>query len=138
MEFNDSQVNYEALAHHDESAGQKARRKLWNTFWLLLVITIAEVIIGLYLQEPKIALKIIFITLTIVKAFYIVYTFMHLKDEARSTKWIIIAPFAAFILYFIVMLVMGEGGYSKHNRLDGGGKEPTEQHDSKAATGEHH
>jgi caa(3)-type oxidase subunit IV len=137
MEFNDAQVNYEMLAHHDEQTGKTARRKLWNTFWLLLVITIVEVLIGLYLQEQlgPLMLKIIFITLTLVKAFYIVYTFMHLKDEARSTKWIIIAPFAAFILYFIVMLVMGEGGYSKYNRLDGGGKDPIEQH---AGGGKHH
>jgi cytochrome c oxidase subunit IV len=139
MEFNDFQAPYETMAHHDEGTGKKIRRKLWNVFWLLLAITIGEVLIGLYLQEAigPLGLKIIFIGLTLFKAFYIVYTFMHLGEEARWTKWIIIAPFTAFILYFIVMLVAGEGGYNQHNRLDGGSAQPTEQHDVKAG-GEHH
>lgn len=139
MEFNDFQAPYETMAHHDEGTGKKIRRKLWNVFWLLLAITIGEVLIGLYAQEAigPLGLKIIFIGLTLFKAFYIVYTFMHLGEEARWTKWIIIGPFAAFILYFIVMLVAGEGGYNQHNRLDGGSAQPTEQHDVKAG-GEHH
>ena len=63
-------------------------------------------------------LKCFFIGFTIVKAFFIVYTFMHLGDEERWTKWMIIAPFTGFILYFIFMLTIGEGNYSKTRRFD--------------------
>jgi heme/copper-type cytochrome/quinol oxidase subunit 4 len=121
-EFHDPFPNYEMLAHHDEEHGKKARRKLWNVFWLLLVVTVVEVCIGLYaaahLDFPKIYLKIIFIGLTIFKAYYIVYTFMHLGDEERWTKWIIIGPFTGFILYLIFMMTIGEGNYSKTHRID--------------------
>jgi heme/copper-type cytochrome/quinol oxidase subunit 4 len=120
-EFHDPFPNYEVLAQHDEAYGKKARKKLWVVFWILLVVTIVEVIIGLYAAAnnvPTIYLKVIFIGLTIVKAFYIVYKFMHLGHEERWTKWMIIAPFTGFILYFIFMLTIGEGNYSKSRRFD--------------------
>ncbi|MCU0432627.1 MAG: cytochrome C oxidase subunit IV family protein [Bacteroidia bacterium] len=130
MEFNDYQAPYETLAHHDEATGKKARRRLWNVFWLLLAVTIVEVLIGLYAQEMlgPLMLKIIFIGLTVVKAAYIVMVFMHLGDEAKWTKWVILVPFIFFILYLIVMLVAGEGTYSQDNRLDGGSIKTHEQH----------
>lgn len=120
-EFHDPYPNYEMMAHHDEVVGKKTRRKLWNVFWLLLGVTIVEILVGLYAAEHDISktfLKVFFIGFTIVKAFYIVYTFMHLGDEARWTKWIIIAPFTGFVLYLIVMLVTGEGNYQKEQRID--------------------
>ncbi|MCA6361844.1 MAG: cytochrome C oxidase subunit IV family protein [Bacteroidetes bacterium] len=128
MEFNDYQAPYETMAHHDDAAGKKVRRKLWNVFWLLLLVTIVEVLIGLYAQEAlgPLMLKIIFIGLTVVKAAYIVMVFMHLGEEAKWTKWVILVPFIFFILYLIVMLVAGEGTYSQDNRLDGGSAQPTE------------
>lgn len=140
MEFNDHQVSYETLAHHDEATGKKVRRKLWNVFWLLLAVTIAEVIIGLYFQEAfgPLLLKIVFIGLTLVKAAYIVLVFMHLRDESKWTRWVVLAPFIAFILYLFAMLVTGEGGYSQNNRLDGGSAQPTEHHDAKTEGGEKH
>ncbi|CAN5890748.1 hypothetical protein BH11BAC7_BH11BAC7_25340 [soil metagenome] len=125
-EFHDPYPNYEMLAQHDEAHGKKARKKLWRVFWLLLVVTIIEVGVGLYASDHHLSatfLKIFFIGFTIVKAFYIVYVFMHLGDEERWTKWMIIAPFTGFILYFIFMLTIGEGNYSKTRRFDA----PSEQ-----------
>lgn len=121
-EFHDPFPNYEMMAHHDEAHGKKIRRKLWNVFWLLLGVTIAEIFIGIKAADWGVShtvLKFIFIGLTIFKAYFIVYTFMHLGDEQRATKWIIIAPFTGFILYLIVMMTIGEGKYAKKNRLDG-------------------
>ncbi|MBI3510444.1 MAG: cytochrome C oxidase subunit IV family protein [Bacteroidetes bacterium] len=120
-EFHDPFPNYEMLAHHSEEHGKKARRKLWNVFWLLLVVTLIEVFVGVKAHEwglPHLFLKFFFIGFTVVKAFYIVYSFMHLGDEVRWAKWMIIAPFSGFILYLIVMLVMGEGNYAREHRLD--------------------
>ena len=120
-EFHDPFPNYEMLAHHDEESGKKIRRKLWNVFWLLLAVTLVEVFVGIKATDwelPKLFLKFFFIGFTIVKAFYIVYVFMHLGDEERWTKWVIIAPFTGFILYLIVMCVMGEGNYARQHRLE--------------------
>ena len=121
-EFHDPFPNYEMLAHHDEAHGKKARRKLWNVFWLLLIVTIVEVGVGLYAASnpgvSKLFLKCFFIGFTIVKAYYIVYTFMHLGEEERWTKWMIIGPFTGFILYLIFMMTIGEGNYSKIHRID--------------------
>lgn len=120
-EFHDVYPDYEGLAHHDEATGKKIRRKLWNVFWILLGITIGEVLIGLYLQETlgKGWLKIIFIGLTLVKAAYIVMVFMHLKDENKWTKWVILIPYAVFIGYLIIMMTIGEGNYASGHRLNG-------------------
>ena len=118
-EFHDPFPNYEVLAQHDEAYGKTARKKLWRVFWLLLVVTIVEVVVGLIAPTygiPSWFLKVFFIGFTIVKAFYIVYKFMHLGHEERWTKWMIIAPFTGFILYFIFMLTIGEGNYSKSRR----------------------
>src|SRR5574337_1100101 len=96
-DFHDPFPSYEMLAHHDEATGKKIRRKLWNVFWLLLAVTLIEIGVGLYASEhtnvSRLFLKCFFIGFTIVKAFYIVYVFMHLGDEVRWTKWVIIAPF---------------------------------------------
>jgi len=136
-EFNDPFPNYEILAHHDEAHGKIARRKLWNVFWLLLIVTFVEVGVGLYASEHdvnKTFLKCFFIGFTIVKAYYIVYTFMHLGEEERWTKWMIIAPFTGFILYLIFMMTIGEGNYSKQHRIDdpiGGNAQQVDQADKK-------
>ncbi|CAN5170040.1 hypothetical protein BH09BAC5_BH09BAC5_19750 [soil metagenome] len=122
-EFHDPFPNYEVLAQHDEAHGKKARKKLWRVFWLLLGVTVIEVGVGLYAADNPSALsptflKCFFIGFTIIKAFYIVYVFMHLGDEERWTKWMIIAPFSGFILYLIFMMTVGEGNYAKTVRID--------------------
>lgn len=121
-EFNDPFPNYEMLAHHDEAHGKIARKKLWFVFWLLLIITLVEVFVGIKAPDwglSQLFLKIFFIGFTIVKAFYIVYTFMHLGEEERWTKWLIICPFTIFILYLIFMMTIGEGDFQKTRRIDG-------------------
>jgi caa(3)-type oxidase subunit IV len=81
---------------------------IWRTFWILLVITIFEVGIA-FTSIPHHILIIIFIVLTIVKAYYIVAFFMHLKHEKASLKMSIVLPFI-LILYLIVM-ALAEGTY---------------------------
>jgi cytochrome c oxidase subunit IV len=119
-EFHDDYPQYELMAHHSEEEGKIKRRKLWNVFWIMLGVTIVELIIGSYaskmglLDEERrstLILKIIFIGLTIAKAFYIVYRFMHLGDEKKALKYSIIAPYTLFILY-LVYIIVGEANYS--------------------------
>ena len=123
-EFHDAYPDYEGMAAHDDTAGKKIRRKLWNVFWLLLAVTIIEVIVGLYASDwglGKTFLKIFFIGFTLLKAGYIVMVFMHLGHENKWTKWVILIPYATFIGYLIVMMTIGEGNYLNTHRLDGTG-----------------
>jgi len=46
-------------------------------------------------------IKLGFIVLTAVKAAYIVLVFMHLGDEKKNLKYVILLPYALFIMYLI-------------------------------------
>jgi len=120
MEFHDNYPQYELMAHHSEEEGKKKRRKLWNVFWIMLGVTIVELIIGFKAAEwhllnedrtSSVVLKTIFIGLTIVKAFYIVMSFMHLGDEKKWLKYCVLVPYIVFILY-LVYIIVGESTYS--------------------------
>jgi cytochrome c oxidase subunit 4 len=116
-EFNDNYPQYELMAHHSEEEGKKKRRKLWNVFWIMLGITLIELAVGFYNTAfSDIALKIIFIGFTIVKAGYIVLSFMHLGDEVKAFKYAVLGPFIVFILYLVFIADLGEGTYSKRFR----------------------
>ena len=113
-EFHDDYPQYEFMAHHSEEEGKVKRKKLWKVFWIMLGITIFELIIGSYanklglLNEDRtssVTLKFIFIGLTILKAGFIVLSFMHLGDEKKAMKWTILAPYTIFIVYLIGIIV---------------------------------
>jgi cytochrome c oxidase subunit 4 len=121
-EFHDDYPQYELMAHHSEEAGVIKRKKLWRVFWIMLGVTILELIIGLKahnlgLLDPNdrtstIPLKFIFIGLTLLKAFYIVFKFMHLGDEKKWMKWSVLGPYMVFIVY-LVFIIVGEANYCK-------------------------
>lgn len=113
-EFHDDYPQYELMAHHSEEEGKVKRRKLWNVFWIMLAITILELIIGSFANQlglleadrtSTVLLKVIFIGLTIGKAFYIVFSFMHLGHEKKALKYSILAPYLIFILYLIYIII---------------------------------
>ena len=104
--------NYEKAAIHDEAHGKVVRKKLWMVFWIMLSITIVELIIGAKVTMGEINKEYVFIFLTVVKAFFIVWIFMHLGDEKRAMKYVIIAPYALFIFYLAFMCIT-EGAYSR-------------------------
>jgi cytochrome c oxidase subunit IV len=120
MEFHDDYPSYETMYNHDETYGKKARRKLWNVFWIMLVITIVELLIGTFadkmglltdLRGSTLSLKAIFVILTIVKAGYIVMSFMHLGHEVKFMKYIILMPYIVFMFYAIFIILV-EGTYA--------------------------
>ena len=65
---------------------------IWKVFWILLVVTSVEVLLGIIQPEMLVETRFlgtsllnhIFIVLTLVKAGYIVLVFMHLGFE-RTT-----------------------------------------------------
>jgi len=76
-------------------------KKLWMTALILLIITIFEFAVAFLVpHEYKDARVWIFITMTIVKAAYIVGEFMHLRYESKVLLWSILIP----IIFIIWML----------------------------------
>lgn len=119
MEFQDGFPDYETLAQHDTEAGAGVRKRLMNVFWLLLAVTLVEVCIGWFWHDiqhsthlAKTWLIIGFIMFTLLKAGYIVMTFMHLGDENKSMRWMILGPYFLFVVYLIYMTTVTEGSYS--------------------------
>ncbi len=97
---------------HEEHAGL-SKKKIWQVFGILLLITVIEFIIALVILPkgylPHHVGNFIYIALTLVKAFYIVAYFMHLKYEKLGLQLALTVSFI-FILYFITLMLI-EGGY---------------------------
>lgn len=93
---------------NNENMVQEPQTKaIWKTFWILLILTAIEFIIAFTM--PANGLRVaIFSGMTIVKAFYIVGEFMHLKHEVKSLIWMILVP-VIFVAWLLVALVY-EGG----------------------------
>jgi len=97
---------------------------IWKVFWILLFVTSFEVLLGILKVNEKLPefivydkflglawLTHIFIILTIIKAAYIVMTFMHLGDERQNLRWTILLP--AFILVpYLLFILISEAGYA--------------------------
>ena len=97
---------------HEEHAGLD-KKKIWKVFGILLVITVIEFIIALAILpgNPNLhhAGNFVYIALTLLKAYYIVAYFMHLKYEKLGLQLCLTVCFV-FIFYFITLMLI-EGGY---------------------------
>ena len=100
----------QVAARHDDvpvDGGAAQRRQIWKVFIILSVITALEFLIAFTMHHG--ALKIaIFVGMTIVKAFFIVGEFMHLKHETKSLIWSILIP-VIFVVWLLLALIL-EGG----------------------------
>lgn len=99
-------------ASEDEIVISKPDTKaLWRVFWILLILTAIEfaVAFGLDSDQYKYTKIGIFVIMTIIKAYYIVGTFMHLKDETKSMIWGVLLP-TIFVVWLLIALIM-EGGF---------------------------
>ena len=93
-------------------------KRIWIVFGLLSVITIVEVFLGIVKPEALFKTNLfqmnllnwIFIILTVVKAYYIMWAFMHLEGEKSSLRWAIVAPLVFLIIYLVFILLI-EGNY---------------------------
>ena len=104
----DDIVEYSLDGHHREEAGKKIRKKIWMVTGILTLITAIEVAIGATVHQDSdywTTVKIFFIILTLVKAAYIVLVFMHLGDERKILKWVVLIPYFIFALYLIAILL---------------------------------
>lgn len=91
---------------------------IWKVFAILSVITIAEVALGITkpasLHLTKFLgtspLNIIFLVLTLVKAYYITWFFMHMADEKKSLRRAVVWT-AVFLIIYLATLLLIEGSY---------------------------
>ena len=98
VEHNSNEYIPEEYVPHVESHGTKG---IWKTFWILLALTLIDIVFY-FTISPSMFRNIIFIVLGIVKAYFIVGDFMHMKHERSNLVASIIGP-----VIFIIALVMG-------------------------------
>ena len=93
-------------------------KRIWTVFGILSVITILEVIFGIIKPEALhmnnfLGLNLLnwlFIILTIVKAYYIVYAFMHMEGEKSNLRYSVILPLI-FLVIYLLFILLTEGNY---------------------------
>ncbi|MGI4835506.1 MAG: cytochrome C oxidase subunit IV family protein [Janthinobacterium lividum] len=101
----------EELSLHPGEIAKPNTGWIWKTFWVLVIITAFEFLIAFTMTSPNLRTfrNSIFIVMTILKAFFIVGEFMHLKHEAKSLIWTILIPTA--LLVWLVVALVTEGSY---------------------------
>ena len=85
----------------------KEHPKYMRIFWILLVLTILEVVVALPLLKAalgQIVTAILLIGMACSKALYVALYFMHLKFEQRTLTIIALTPF--IICVFLVLMLL--------------------------------
>jgi cytochrome c oxidase subunit 4 len=109
----DDIIEYSLDAHHSEEQGVVLRKKIWKVTALLTIITLVEVLLGAFIKQGTTIWPIVkwsFIALTLVKAAYIVLSFMHLGDERKVMRYVILVPYFIFVIY-LIFIMLTEGLY---------------------------
>ena len=83
---------------------------IWRTFWILLGLTAVEFAIAFTMPSNSWRVAI-FSTMTIVKAFFIVGEFMHLKNEVKVLIWAVLFP--VITIAWLLLALLLEGGAHK-------------------------
>jgi cytochrome c oxidase subunit IV len=88
-------------------ADKNKTKKLWRIAAILGIVTAIEFFLA-FTMPRGILLYSVFIGLTLVKAFYIVSEFMHLKYEVKSLIWSIMIP--VILVIWLIVALLAEGG----------------------------
>ncbi|MBT8205784.1 MAG: cytochrome C oxidase subunit IV family protein [Eudoraea sp.] len=101
-------------------------QKIWGVLIFLTIVTAVEV--GLGITKPElltskslIGMKLlnwIFIILTLVKAYYIAWDFMHLRDEKSSLRRTIVWT-PIFLVSYLIFILLFEADYIYNVYKDG-------------------
>ncbi|MGB5429235.1 cytochrome C oxidase subunit IV family protein [Eudoraea sp.] len=93
-------------------------QKIWGVLIFLSIVTAIEVALGI--SKPHILaantflgmklLNWIFIILTLVKAYYIAWDFMHLRDEKSSLRRAIVWT-PIFLVAYLIFILLFEADY---------------------------
>ncbi|WP_053992956.1 cytochrome C oxidase subunit IV family protein [Mangrovimonas sp. TPBH4] len=92
-------------------------QKIWGVLILLSIITAVEVVLGIYKPEmfmvKVIGMKLlnwVFIILTLVKAYYITWDFMHMRDETSGLRRAVVWT-GVFLICYLAFILLTEGDY---------------------------
>jgi len=112
-------------------------QKIWGVLILLSIITAVEVVLGIYkpasLMTPSMtpfeggfgallgnivfsgfiymkSLNLLFIVLTVIKAYYIAWDFMHLRDETKALRRLVVWT-TIFLISYLLFILLQEAGY---------------------------
>lgn len=92
-------------------------QKIWGVLILLSIVTTVEVALGIYKPESLLikflgmkVLNWIFIILTLVKAYYITWDFMHMRDEKANLRRMVVWT-TVFLICYLLFILLQEGGY---------------------------
>jgi caa(3)-type oxidase subunit IV len=118
------------MQHHTDVNSAESReqvKRIWKIFWILLAITIVEVGLGMTYSHswPKALVIFIFLSLTLVKAGFIVAVFMHLGDEIKSFLVTVLIPLVLFVWFIIAFLA--DGSFWLHMNNTSTARHATEQ-----------
>ena len=112
------------VTFHHHVPGEDNVKRIWKTFWVLLIITVIELGLGLFLYATDfshtldLAVKGVIVILSFAKAFYIVSIFMHLGDEIRNMIMTIVVPLLLFIWFIAAFLWDGSSYKNLRNKYD--------------------
>jgi cytochrome c oxidase subunit IV len=101
-------------------------QKIWGVLAFLTLITAVEVVLGIikpasltdtYVLGMKL-INWVFIILTLVKAYYIAWDFMHLRDEKTALRRAIVWT-PIFLVAYLVFILLFEADYVYNVYKDG-------------------
>ena len=104
------------MAHAQEHKSHTAL--IWKVFGILSLITIVEVALGIWKPDflhltnflGTSILNILFLVLTLVKAYYITWFFMHMADEKKNLRRAVVWT-GVFLISYLATLMLIEGSY---------------------------
>jgi cytochrome c oxidase subunit IV len=125
-------------AHHGHAEPNFSTKAIWKTFWILLIITCIELVIGMFIaphfNNLKLMFNILYMFLTLLKAYFIVAEFMHLRHELKTLIMSIVVPLFLFVWFTIAFLWDGHSWRMLRNNYDPyhveQSKQPAQKHDS--------
>lgn len=104
---------HDTTAHHESST-----KRIWIVFVILSILTIVEVVLGIFKPDFLVhtsffamsILNWIFIILTIIKAYYITWAFMHMEGETKGLRRAVVWT-SVFLITYLIFILLTEGDY---------------------------
>jgi cytochrome c oxidase subunit IV len=127
MQHSHGHTNDHTHGTHTDAAHGDAHtfdtKAIWRTFWILLIITCIELVVGMFIaprfhHTTKVWFNILYIIFTGAKAFYIIAEFMHLRHEIKNMVMTIAVPALLFIWFIGAFLWDGDSFKNLRNKLD--------------------
>ena len=118
-------------AVHAEHSNDGAVKEIWRVTIILSILTAVELALGFYMMKLTshqfiLAIKGTIVILMMVKAFYIVGYFMHLKHELKNLIMTIVVPLLLFVWFITAFLYEGNSYKNLRNTYDPYKKSQTE------------